>query len=181
MAPAPGLQLGLAPDEQLRDTIQAVINPPALMSIGLRVFEPADPAGLHLGTQVGPGVGRDPFAAATRPPYCPQGGQATGGVARPPALRLALAVAQRRRRLSHAARRTALQQPQQLHAIRRAPPPHRTFLRPQRIDGFRDAHAVVDPHPGLRENDPYSVNTFPTSASRNGMRWAIRPRRLSRV
>src|SRR5690349_3327095 len=91
---ASGLQLGLAPPEQLGKGIDAVPDVPSVAQIDLRLMQPADVAGPHLRLQTLPGFRRDPVCHATPPGRCQQPRQAAFAIASPPALNGSHAIAQ---------------------------------------------------------------------------------------
>src|SRR3954464_10130266 len=145
MRPA-GLQLGLAPAEQLGNGIDAVPDVPGVAQIALRLMQPADVAGPHLRLQTLPGLRRDPFHHATSLRWRQQRRQAAFAIALPPALNGSHMIAQHLRRLADARDTPLLKKPKHSYPIGSDLGRSLLLRRLQLRDIFRDQQRVSDVH-----------------------------------
>src|SRR3954469_20285884 len=145
MRPA-GLQLGLAPPEQLGNGIDAVPDVPGVAQIDLGLVQPADVAGPHLRLQTLPGLRRDPLLRATSLRWRQQRRQAAFAIALPPALNGSHMIAQHLRRLADARDTPLLKKPKHSYPIGSDLVPSRLLRRLQLRDIFRDQQRVSDVH-----------------------------------
>jgi hypothetical protein len=117
MPTAAGLELDLPALEQASHCAKVVGHPPVLLQVGLSILETSDPSGLHLRLQRRPRLGREALPPAPARLVFQESRQTAHLISDPPALELALTVAQHRSQGAAAAVGTAFEEAQHLDPI----------------------------------------------------------------